>query len=93
MARLEFPAWLPLEKRTDQRFGIGCEFTCPHCDERLRVYFVNPCDGFRSLAPIGAQLYRREGSGLGTLSLAPEVDAGEHGCFEIIRGEILYRMH
>lgn len=89
MARLVFPRWI--DER--YRWGLGVEFTCPHCSERLRIYFDNPCDGLRAKAPIGAQLYHRDGTGLGAISVWPEISVGDHGCFEICRGEILYRLH
>lgn len=90
MSRLRYPMWI---SGKHGRWGLGIEFTCPHCPERLRVYFSNPCDGFRKAAPFGAPLYHCHGTGLGTLSVSPELEMGKHGRFEILRGEILYRLH
>lgn len=43
------------------------------------------------MAPRGAMLYERFGSGLGSLTLMSTVDMGEHGRFEIIGGKVIFR--
>jgi hypothetical protein len=91
MASLFEPEWLP--KGPSFRFGVGLELGCPvHIGCRVRLFFVNPVDGMPPSAPSGSQLYYRTGSGLGSLSLTPEVDVGEHGQFQILRGKVVFRL-
>lgn len=91
VAPLFSPRWLPLSHPT--RWGVGLSMACPvHVGCWLEFYFVNPCDGGPVMAPNGSQLYYREGTGLGTISLSPEIDEGEHGKFEVLRGNVVFRL-
>lgn len=44
------------------------------------------------MGPDDAQLYWREGDYLGELTLWPIIDQGEHGVFEIIKGEVIFQL-
>lgn len=91
MASLFEPEWLP--KGHSPRFGCGLEIGCPvHVGCRLQMFFINPADGLPLDAPSGSMLYYRTGSGLGSLTLTPEIDMGEHGKFEIIKGRVIFRL-
>lgn len=89
MPSLFEPEWLPLGRSA--RWGIGLSIGCPvHIGCRVEIYFANPLDGFGPVP--GQRLYHRIGSGLGGLTLSPEVDAGEHGRFQIVRGRVVFRL-
>lgn len=78
------------------RWGLGLSLKCPTCPDnwhcRLELYFLNCCDGLPPDAPPGSMLYYRVGSGLGTITLSPEIDMGVHGRFEIIGGRVVFRL-
>lgn len=84
--------WLPLGDRP--RFGVGIVLTCfVHDNCELEIYFENPADTFDPVpAPI---YYRRHGTGLGSLTVTPRINMGEHGVYEICRGavSVLVRLH
>lgn len=80
------------------RSGMGMTFRCPHCAERLSVFFANPIDGGTPadlpprLDPTGnptpAPLWSRTGESFETLTLQPSVDAAGHWHGFITAGEI-----
>lgn len=90
MALLIDPVWLPRGRSVRWGVGISFGFVCPaHLREcRLEVYFENPCDGLRRIVPAGERPYRRIGTGLGGLTIRPDIDAGECGRFEVRQGVV-----
>lgn len=88
MPRLSRPTWLPANK-SSARWGAGVEFDCPLGCCRVRVWFENPADGLKgSAAPVGARLYEREGTGLGTITVVDLLDLGGHGAYWLQDGDL-----
>jgi hypothetical protein len=76
-----FVDWIDPGKRE------GLEFRCPHCQERLRIFFENPSDG----KPRGANPRWTivGGSGLGDLTLRPSVQWLGHCHVHITDGQVV----
>lgn len=60
-----------------KRIGMGITFRCPHCKDRLGIFFSNPVDG---LPPAKAEkLWSRVGGTFETLTVHPSIDVSKDG--------------
>lgn len=77
------PRWISAGPRT----GTGLSFQCPHCTDRVFVFFTNPLDGGPPLP--GHRGWAREGASFATVTLEPAVDLHGHWHGRVVGGQVL----
>lgn len=70
------------------RRGMGLSFRCPHCDERLVIFFKNPLDGGNPDFT-DRTLFTVKNSHFEDLTISPSIDAPDHWHGFIVNGEII----
>lgn len=65
----------------------GLEFRCPHCSERLKIFFKNPFDDGKPRG-VGPWWTVAGGSSLSDLTLFPSVHWLGHCHVHVISGEV-----
>lgn len=70
------------------RRGMGVSFKCPHCDQRVEIWFENPLDG--GYADSGnLPLWKQTGETFQKLTLFPSIMINNHFYADLINGEFI----
>lgn len=68
------------------RKGMGISFKCPHCEDKIIVFFLNPLDGG---FPDFNCKFTRVGEKFETVTIFPSIDISDHWSGFITNGEII----